>query len=206
MYFYFSDARLEYEVKKSRFITYVFSVENKAEFRGKLAEVKARYPDARHWVSVCLIGSINQPKWLHLDDDGEPSGTAAKPILNVFQHNNIVNSAAVVVRYFGGIKLGAGGLVRAYSASVAEVVKSDVVRPFIQKIRYRVRSTFEEESQLRHVLNQIGVMADANYLASGVCLKFECTEDEFNLFKLAYHEVMQKPLQGFEIDGVDGVL
>ncbi|XLM19656.1 YigZ family protein, partial [Chromobacterium piscinae] len=105
--------RAEVEIRKSRFIGIVSPVSSRAEALRELAAIRARWPDARHYCAVLLCDGDSM-----LDDDGEPSGTAAKPMYNVLQHKEIANVLAVVVRYFGGIKLGAGGLVRAYTQAV----------------------------------------------------------------------------------------
>ncbi len=112
--------RTEWEqtIEKSRFITYVAHVESEEEARAFLAEIRALHPLATH---VCW-GYVADKKGneLRFSDDGEPQGTAGMPILNVIRAQKLYETAVAVVRYFGGIKLGAGGLVRAYSSSAAE--------------------------------------------------------------------------------------
>ncbi|MCW8886021.1 MAG: YigZ family protein [Motiliproteus sp.] len=103
---------VETEIKKSRFIAWADRAENRDQAMAVLSEARNRYPDARHHCWAYLIGNPAQPKTQAMSDDGEPSGTAGKPILNVLQHNEIGDVMIVVSRYFGGIKLGAGGLVR----------------------------------------------------------------------------------------------
>jgi len=107
-------------IKKSRFITHVESVESPDHADDVIAEVKKRFWDARHNCSAQVTG-------LHGDrarssDDGEPSGTAGMPMLEVLRRRELTDVVAIVTRYFGGIKLGAGGLVRAYSSAVSEAL------------------------------------------------------------------------------------
>ena len=105
------DSETEFSEKRSRFIGHVWHVETEEEAREKIAEMKAKYYDARHncWCYLIKDGPVRY------SDDGEPQGTAGQPMLNVFERERVVDVLCVVTRYFGGILLGAGGLVRAYS-------------------------------------------------------------------------------------------
>ena len=102
-------------INKSRFICLTYSISSVSEVNEKLNEVKNKYKDATHYCYAYIVGSN-----IKMSDDGEPGGTAGLPILNVLQKENIQNALCIVVRYFGGIKLGAGGLVRAYSKACKE--------------------------------------------------------------------------------------
>lgn len=106
-------AAWEEEIRKSRFIAYVKPVETEAEASDFVAEIKARHKDATHNVPVYVIGIRQEVQ--RYSDDGEPSGTAGVPILEMIKKEGLTNLAVVVTRYFGGIKLGTGGLVRAYT-------------------------------------------------------------------------------------------
>ena len=101
----------EFVEKRSRFIGHVWRVDSEEEARARIEEMKKRYYDARHncWCYLIKDGPVRY------SDDGEPQGTAGQPMLNVFQREGVVNVVCVVTRYFGGILLGAGGLVRAYT-------------------------------------------------------------------------------------------
>lgn len=113
----------ELEIKKSKFIGYLFEIKNVEEIKEKIDALKREHKKATH---ICYAYRLNSPFAEKAVDDGEPSGTAGKPILNVLQKQNIYNSLLVVVRYFGGIKLGAGGLLRAYSKCASETIKKQV--------------------------------------------------------------------------------
>ncbi len=108
------------EIKKSKFIGQLFDVFSQEEISNILQELKKEHKKATH---ICYAYRISQPFSEKAFDDGEPSGTAGKPILNVLQKQDKQNCLLVVIRYFGGIKLGAGGLVRAYSKTASETVK-----------------------------------------------------------------------------------
>ena len=106
-------------IKNSRFITKLVKVNNIDDIDKALNDLKEEYRGATHYCYAYIIGNIKR-----FNDDGEPGGTAGMPILNVLEKNNLNNILCVVIRYFGGIKLGAGGLVRAYSNSISNALKN----------------------------------------------------------------------------------
>lgn len=107
--------------KKSTFITYLIRIKSEEEAKAFIASMKKKYYDAAHVCSAFVIGENNELS--RANDDGEPSGTAGTPMLDILVKNHLKNVCAVVVRYFGGIKLGTGGLVRAYSQGVISAIK-----------------------------------------------------------------------------------
>ncbi|MCH8498289.1 MAG: YigZ family protein [Marinobacter sp.] len=145
----------ELEVKKSRFIARVLPVSDREQVKQAVAEARQAYPDARHVCWGYQIGRPGAAAEAGMSDDGEPSGTAGKPILSVIQHKDMGDVAVIVVRYFGGIKLGAGGLVRAY-AGAAELVLSAVERRIAQAMSvWRLSLAFSQEQPLRHWCDQM---------------------------------------------------
>lgn len=104
-------------IKNSKFITLLFKIKSKNDVSDILDNIKKAYPKATHYCYAYVVDSSKKSS-----DDGEPGGTAGMPILNVLEKEKITNILAIVVRYFGGIKLGAGGLVRAYSKSVKDTL------------------------------------------------------------------------------------
>lgn len=109
-------------IKNSKFITYIYQVDNVDEVNNYLTLIKNKYPDATHHCYAYIIDSIR-----HESDDGEPSGTAGIPMLQVLEKNELNHVLCIVVRYFGKIKLGAGGLVRAYTKSVVDAIKNNIL-------------------------------------------------------------------------------
>lgn len=105
-------------IKKSRFIAKLFYIDDVSEINGIIDELKKEYKKSTHITYAYRINGLEKAV-----DDGEPSGTAGRPILNVLQKKDVNKVLAVVIRYFGGIKLGAGGLVRAYTSSTSEAFK-----------------------------------------------------------------------------------
>ncbi|MFZ1354891.1 MAG: YigZ family protein [Enterococcus aquimarinus] len=115
------DGQWEIDIKKSRFICFLQRVTTEEEARTMIQEIKKQHWKANHNCSAFIIGSDGH--LIRSSDDGEPSGTAGTPMLEVLKQNEIINVVAVVTRYFGGTKLGAGGLIRAYSTAVSEALK-----------------------------------------------------------------------------------
>ena len=113
----------EFVINKSKFITYIFHINDKCDIDNILNGIKREYNDASHYVYAYVLNNMS-----YSTDDKEPSGTAGKPILNILLKNNLNYVLCVVIRYFGGIKLGAGPLTRAYSRCASEIIKlSDIV-------------------------------------------------------------------------------
>ena len=148
--------RAEIEIKKSRFIAYADFVENRAQAMAMLEELKAAYPDARHHCWAYLLGDPSCASSAGMGDDGEPSGTAGKPILNVLQHKGIGDVMLVVVRYFGGVKLGAGGLTRAYSQAAQAVMEILPIQTFEAQLNLKLLCDFGDEQLIRHQLELVG--------------------------------------------------
>ena len=113
----------ELEIKKSKFLGYFFKIDNIEGIKNIIENLKKEHKKATH---ICYAYRLSSPFAEKAVDDGEPSGTAGKPILNVLQKQNINNALLVVVRYFGGIKLGAGGLLRAYCKCASEILKLSI--------------------------------------------------------------------------------
>lgn len=147
---------VEYEIKKSRFIGRAARAQSREEAMALLDQAKQDYPDARHHCWAYLIGDPHSPLTVAMSDDGEPSGTAGKPILNVLQHKNVGDIMLVVIRYFGGIKLGAGGLVRAYSHSAQQVMGEITTETQIPMRAAIVFGSYALEQSLRHWLSGRG--------------------------------------------------
>ena len=116
-----NEFRHEYVVEKSRFITTVYPCSTEEEAQAFIGRINKEFWDARHNCTAFALGPKQEQQ--RSSDNGEPSGTAGKPMLEVLKKTGITNIAVVVTRYFGGIKLGAGGLIRAYSHSVAETLR-----------------------------------------------------------------------------------
>lgn len=145
----------EIEIKKSRFICQLHRVKTEDDAKAFIQQVKKEHWKANHNCSAFTIGDRNEIQ--RTSDDGEPSGTAGVPMLEVLKKQKLINVAAVVTRYFGGTKLGSGGLIRAYSKSVSEAIKASGIvtgipqRELIVTIQYPMLAKlqkFLEEAQI----------------------------------------------------------
>ncbi len=142
----------EIEIKKSRFICYLKNINNEAEAKQYIGDLKAIHPQAAHHCSAYRVGSIERA-----NDDGEPSQTAGMPMLNVLTHNDLINTIAVVVRYFGGVKLGAGGLVRAYSDSVVAAIGEARVAELTPGYKIKIKAGYSDIDKINYILAQSNV-------------------------------------------------
>lgn len=138
------------EVKKSRFIARVAHVTARTEAMAFLEQVRSDYPDARHNCWAYLIGDPAASCDAAMNDDGEPAGTAGKPILNVIRHKGIGDVIVVVTRYFGGVKLGAGGLTRAYASATESVLSGLRLLQHEPVLQLKLAFDFSREQLVRH--------------------------------------------------------
>jgi uncharacterized YigZ family protein len=161
---------VEYESKKSRFIARAACAPDRAAALALLQQAKAQYPDARHHCWAYLLGNPASATSAAMSDDGEPAGTAGKPILNVLQHKGVGDIMLVVTRYFGGIKLGAGGLVRAYSAAAQLAMEQLVVQQRVAMVALQIGCGFAQEQTVRHWLSVCGGQVDNCHYGDGVQL------------------------------------
>lgn len=179
--------RYELIEKRSRFITYCEKVESQKDFKEFLRRLKAQYPDARHFCYGFRIGPLNSAQ-RGFSDDGEPSGTAGMPILNVIDHSLYSDIAVIVVRYFGGTKLGTGGLARAYSEATKQALEKIEWQTYESKQTVDLACKFHQEHQLRYLLNQLdGKIIAINY-TDRVLLEVEIAESA-DLSTLAFFMV-----------------
>ena len=157
------DAEYELVEKRSRFIGQIFCVESEEEARAWIERMKKKHYDARHncWCYRLQEGGVER-----YSDDGEPQGTAGQPMLNVFQREGVWNVCCVVTRYFGGVLLGAGGLVRAYTQAAKDALDEagiSVVRRWVEVAVQCPYNLFERMKL--EVENVDGVLGDVEYAA-----------------------------------------
>ena len=163
--------------KRSRFLGHVWRVSSEEEAREKIEATKKKHYDARHncWCYIIKDGPTRY------SDDGEPQGTAGQPMLNVFQREGVVNVCCVVTRYFGGILLGAGGLVRAYTQSAKDALDAAGISVVRRWVAMEVPCTYAQFEQTRREVESFGgVVEQVDYGADVVLsalLPEERTED-----------------------------
>ena len=146
----------EMSIKKSTFLARVHLLEEATGVKSLVQELRALHFKARHVAWAFIIGPRgNQtPRY---SDDGEPSGTAGRPILGLLQKQDHTNTLVTVVRYFGGVKLGTGGLVRAYSGAAKQALEATRWEPFLRKIGFRLTISYEQWPAVEPALQQEGV-------------------------------------------------
>ncbi|PNL48628.1 YigZ family protein [Proteus mirabilis] len=142
------------EIRKSRFITFIAHTEGIDAAKAYIQSIKEQFPDARHHCWAFVAGRPDDSQQLGFSDDGEPTGTAGKPILAPLLGSGMGEVTAVVVRYFGGIKLGTGGLVRAYGSGVQQALKLLPTKTKVPQLRFSVACEYSLVSLLEQVVEQ----------------------------------------------------
>ena len=144
------DGQVQEEIKKSRFICHIKRVTTEEEARNFIQAVKKEHYKATHNCSAFILGERSEMK--RSSDDGEPSGTAGVPMLGVLENHQLTNVCAVVTRYFGGIKLGAGGLIRAYAGNVALAIKEIGIVHIKEQLGLRIALSYSQYQELPNFL------------------------------------------------------
>lgn len=139
-------------IKNSRFICYLYKIKDINEANSLLNNIKEEHKDATHHCYAYILDNIQKSS-----DDGEPGGTAGIPILKVLEKNNLSNILAIVVRYFGGIKLGAGGLVRAYTKSVTNTLSEDNIISLIKGYNLDIEFNYDLVKEIDYLLKNITI-------------------------------------------------
>ena len=150
------DAFAETEIKKSRFLAHIAEVRSEEEAEALIKETKKKYYDASHSCSAYILNSDKGIR--HSSDDGEPSGTAGKPILDVISGAGLSNVIVIVTRYFGGTELGTGGLVRAYSGATAEVLKNSEIVEVTDARLTEFVIDYGLLPKLQHICMELGII------------------------------------------------
>lgn len=183
------DAQAEIEKKKSRFIANVYYIENAEEAEEHLKQIRKKYFDARHNCFAYRILEENGVKEKQ-SDDGEPSGTAGAPMLNILQKNNLYNVLIVVTRYFGGTLLGTGGLVRAYSdATIKSLENAKVI---IQTKGYLINVVIEYKDleKFKYYCRMHGIIIVNTVYENNIICTMEISKNEKeNLLKKEQKEI-----------------
>ncbi len=165
-------------IKGSKFIAHILPVVDKETAEKKYEEIKKQYYDATH---NCFAYRIDLNTFRY-SDDGEPSGTAGKPIFQVLEGQQLFEVLCVVTRYFGGTKLGTGGLIRAYTAAVHQALKNLTIIEKVRVVPLRIKIDYALEKHIFRILKQFnGAVRQADY-ANGVLLNIELPESNAALF------------------------
>lgn len=148
------DSVNEIIIKNSRFITLLISCYDDTDINKIFEEVKIKYPKATHYCYAYITKSFKKSS-----DDGEPGGTAGMPMLNVLDKEGMINTLAITIRYFGGIKLGAGGLVRAYSKSVRDAIINSETVDIEEGYLVEIKINYDEQKNLDYLLKEFNIVS-----------------------------------------------
>lgn len=166
--------------KKSRFIATVLPIDTEEEALQYIEKIKKKYWDARHNCFAFVIGSNNEIQ--RFSDDGEPQGTAGKPILETLLNENLHNTLIVVTRYFGGTLLGTGGLVRAYGQSSKEGIRNSVIQKVCEGISFKLTVDYNSIGKIKYIMGQMGITDAQEEYGQNVVLSILMKKDEYNEF------------------------
>jgi len=170
----------EIEVKKSTFLSYLVPIH---EFDVLHKELKESHPKANHIVWAKRYFNEYEQVVENCSDDGEPKGTSGPPALNVMRGNELVECGILIVRYFGGIKLGTGGLVRAYGSSAKGVIGEAMLCEYIKKESFKFSTKYSLVPRFEHFLDKEGLMIDSrDYEANGIVWNMHLSKEERKLF------------------------
>lgn len=158
-----------YEEKKSRFIAKVYKTDNESEAGSYIEEARKKYWDARHNCYAYAIGNNNEIT--RCSDDGEPSGTAGKPILEVITRMGVHNCLIIVTRYFGGTLLGTGGLVRAYTDASVAALNNSRLATQVQGVRYVITTDYNGAGKIQHGMASLDAIIDDTEYTDKVTMK-----------------------------------
>jgi uncharacterized YigZ family protein len=170
-------AEFESEIKRSRFICYAEHADSRDAAEHFIRSVRERHPQARH-VCWAYIAGPPDTTVMSMSDDGEPSGTAGMPMLKVLQYSGIGEIVVAVVRYFGGTKLGTGGLQRAYSDAVSGVLEHLPTHSFVSRKVLHLQLDYALESLVRHILSRYDVQAGEPEYQQQVSLQLAVAENQ----------------------------
>ncbi|MGS0695814.1 YigZ family protein [Shewanella sp. 0m-4] len=163
---------IEEEIKHSRFISFLFHCQSAKELKCVLTNLKVEYPGANHYCYAFVAGAPDDSINIGSSDDGEPSGSAGRPMLAALQGTNIGEIGVVVIRYFGGTKLGVGGLVRAYSSGIKHAIVQ--LETQIKQIRYpgKMVCEYHQLKDVEHLLAQFDVLVEDKQFSDKIEIQF----------------------------------
>ncbi|WP_293265368.1 YigZ family protein [Neptunomonas sp.] len=169
-----------YEIKKSRFYVSITPLSTVVAARACIQQAKATTPSANHHCSAFITSTPHAEDGFGYSDDGEPSGTAGKPMFNVLQGNNVGEACVIVTRFFGGIKLGTGGLVRAYSTSVKEAITQAKFEEVHPRVTVELTYPYTLSSTVDTILHSFDTQIIDSQYAESVTLKISITATVVN--------------------------
>lgn len=181
--------RSELEIKRSRFITTIVPVLNKCEGLLAIDVIRQEFPDANHHCWAMVAAAPGNVYHQDQSDDGEPKGTAGKPMLNVLSHSELGNVVVVVTRYFGGIKLGAGGLVRAYTTAVTTALTQLVTDIEFVRDSRQMHLPYSQLDTLQHWLKSTNIAVTDKEFTDSILLYLAVPKSELTKLEMKAAEL-----------------
>jgi uncharacterized YigZ family protein len=164
------------EIKKSKFIAHIAPYD---KYEDMMIRLRNKHPKARHFVYAYRYLNEFDQVVENSSDDGEPKGTSGKPSLSVLAGADIINTGVIIIRYFGGVKLGTGGLVKAYSDAVNLVLQSSVLKEFVKLEYKKLIVEYPELSQIEYLISQYSITIREKIFTEKIELTLEASLEEF---------------------------
>lgn len=177
----------ELTISKSKFFSFLFPISSLDETKEKINEFKEKYSDATH---VCYAYILDENTFKYYDD-GEPSSTAGAPIYQTLKNNNLVYTMCVVVRYFGGTKLGVGGLIKAYTNSCLECLKKAVIVPFENLSAYSIKTSYSNYDKLEYFMRTNNINVISKDFSNDVYIKIAINDQHLELLKDKFNNIIE---------------
>lgn len=169
------------EIKQSKFMAYLMPM---TLYESEMKHLRQQHPKAVHFVSAYRMLNEYDQIVEYSGDDGEPKGTSGKPTLSVLQGHELINAAIITVRYFGGTKLGPGGLVRAYAEAANTAVSTASLRPYEKLYRQKIQCLYSVISKLEYeAIQQCVVIVHKEFITDGAVVEIEGTQERLGAFK-----------------------
>ena len=186
---------IEEEIKHSRFISFLFQCQSEQEFKCALTNIKQEYPGASHYCCAFVLGEPWNDVATGSSDDGEPAGSAGRPMLATLQGSKIGEIGAVVVRYYGGTKLGVGGLVRAYTSGLKQGLNQ--IETLVKRIRHpgSLACDYHQLRDVEHLLGQYDAVVEDKAFSERILISFAIPKKHQTDLNLALASVSQGQVQ-----------
>ncbi|MEA3554510.1 MAG: YigZ family protein [Campylobacterota bacterium] len=180
------------EIKRSKFITHICPY---SEFKSMMDRLKSEHPKGRHFVYAYRYLNEFDQIVENSSDDGEPKGTSGKPTLNVLAGNELINTAVIIVRYFGGIRLGTGGLVKAYSDAVNLVLQDADILKYVKLTKKSLTISYSLLSQVEYIISSFEINIKEKLFQNDITLILEGSHKEFeNLSDKLFRDMILKDI------------
>jgi uncharacterized protein, YigZ family len=177
-----TENQFEFEIKRSQFICYADHASDRDTAEHFIRTIRAQHPQARH-VCWAYIAGAPDSTIMSMSDDGEPSGTAGRPMLKILQHSGLGEIVVAVVRYYGGIKLGTGGLQRAYSDAVTGALENLSLKLKIHRVKVELRYDYAQESAVRYVLGRYDIEEQQPHFDTQILMTLQLATAQWDAFK-----------------------